>query len=296
MTALHLPAPVAVEQIKAWLTRPNKDSEANVFGRNWLGKCQAFLWQLCYEFGGAPMAYPDAEDARRASKIVSTDPKAAPFGAVHYWDLAAVPADHVMFGLGGDLTVGATSHYTKKWATGLGEVTVSDYSKRMSGATYLGWAYTNGRNTVEIIAPAPLPNQRVVGGSAVNRRTAPSTTASEPKGFDDLAPGRVVTLSGWRRGESIGGNAVWFCSGLTGHWFWSGGFTDTGTHDLADLNPKPDPVPPVEPPAPAPVPVPPAVLQLAAAVEQAQSDLGAALKTFASAIEPATPTPERNTQ
>lgn len=80
----------------------------------------------------------------------------------------------------------------------------------------------------------PGPTQRVVGPNGATRRSDPST-ANAPAG-DPLTPGTLGNFDGWIRGETVEGNNTWF-RGTSGNWFWSGGFTDTGTHDLADLNP-----------------------------------------------------------
>ena len=80
---------------------------------------------------------------------------------------------------------------------------------------------------------APSGTQRQVGPTGARRRAQP-TTQSESKG-GPLAPGVIGNFDGWRRGERVSGNDVWF-RGISGDWFWSGAFTDTGTHDLADLN------------------------------------------------------------
>jgi hypothetical protein len=76
-------------------------------------------------------------------------------------------------------------------------------------------------------------NQRVVGPNSSNGRGDPSL-ANPPTQV--LTPGTVATMSGWVYGTSVGGNRVWFRGAFSGDWFWSGGFTDTGTHGLADLN------------------------------------------------------------
>lgn len=80
----------------------------------------------------------------------------------------------------------------------------------------------------------PGPTQRMVGPNGATRRSDPST-ANPPAG-DPLTPGTIGNFDGWIRGETVEGNNTWF-RGTSGNWFWSGGFTDTGTHDLADLNP-----------------------------------------------------------
>lgn len=80
----------------------------------------------------------------------------------------------------------------------------------------------------------PGPTQRVVGSGGANGRSDPST-ANAPT--QTLPPGTLANFNGWIRGETVSGNNVWFRGEFSGDWFWSGGFTDTGTHDLADLNP-----------------------------------------------------------
>ena len=76
-------------------------------------------------------------------------------------------------------------------------------------------------------------NQRVVGPNPANGRDDPSTANPATQ---QLNPGTVATMDGWVYGENVSGNSVWFRGAFSGDWFWSGGFTDTGTHDLTDLN------------------------------------------------------------
>lgn len=85
----------------------------------------------------------------------------------------------------------------------------------------------------------PGPTQRVVGPGGANGRIDPSTNHPPTQ---TLPPGTLANMDGWIYGQEVEGNNVWF-RGAVGDvdYFWSGGFTDTGTHDLADLNP-------VEPP------------------------------------------------
>ena len=80
----------------------------------------------------------------------------------------------------------------------------------------------------------PGPTQRVVGSNPANGRSDPSTANAATQ---QLPPGTLANFNGWIRGETVSGNNVWFRGEFSGDWFWSGGFTDTGTHDLADLNP-----------------------------------------------------------
>lgn len=83
------------------------------------------------------------------------------------------------------------------------------------------------------------PNQRVAGPNGANGRNDPSTQGPVTT---TLAPGAVGTFNGWINGEAVDGNKVWFRGQSSGDFYWSGGFTDKGTHDLADLN-EPDPPP-----------------------------------------------------
>jgi hypothetical protein len=84
----------------------------------------------------------------------------------------------------------------------------------------------------------PAGNQRVVGVNPANGRSDPSTGQPPTQQLD---PGTVGTFNGWVHGENVQGNTVWFRGAFSGDWFWSGGFTDTGTHDLEDLNESPPP-------------------------------------------------------
>jgi GH25 family lysozyme M1 (1,4-beta-N-acetylmuramidase) len=84
-------------------------------------------------------------------------------------------------------------------------------------------------------APALAGYQRVVGSGGVHYRMAPKTTAQDMQPV--FAAGEILDFKGFVHGESVDGNDVWFVGRYTGGYSWSGGFTDTGTHDLADLTP-----------------------------------------------------------
>lgn len=142
-----------------------------------------------------------------------------------------------------------------------------------------GPAWSPGSTAVDPIpyiqVDAPLAgNQRKVGDSQIIRRAEPSTSSAalEPA----LEPGEVGNFDGWKHGEDVAGNNVWF-RGVSGNWFWSGGFTDQGTHDLADLNPAP-PAPPIPQPEPTPQPEP-------ANPDQALLENTAALKTLTETLK-----------
>jgi murein DD-endopeptidase MepM/ murein hydrolase activator NlpD len=81
---------------------------------------------------------------------------------------------------------------------------------------------------------SPSPLQRVVGPNGANGRRDPSTANPVAQ---TLAPGTVANLDGFITGQDVQGNAVWFHGQINGNWFWSGGFTDPGTHDLPSMNP-----------------------------------------------------------
>lgn len=117
-------------------------------------------------------------------------------------------------------------------------------------------------NQAPIQPPAPslAGTQRIAGDKGVFRRAEPNTWSEhlEP----DLEAGEVGNFVGFVIGEDRGGNAVWF-QGISGNFFWSGAFTDSGTHDLPDLTayPAPEPAPTPEPvvelePIPQPMPEP----------------------------------------
>lgn len=121
-------------------------------------------------------------------------------------------------------------------------------------------------NQAPLTPPAPslLGTQRQAGPEGANRRSGPSAGSEllEP----NLEPNEVGNFVNWAHGEDPygNGNDVWF-QGVSGNWFYSGAFTDAGTHDLNDVTvyaPAPvEPTPaPVEPPViitpPTPTPTP----------------------------------------
>ncbi len=80
-------------------------------------------------------------------------------------------------------------------------------------------------------------------------RDAPNTSAGIRETFQE---GYTYDFKGWVTGEVVGGNNIWFVGKYSGGYAWSGGFTDSGTHDLEALDAVPTPpvvTPPVvEPP------------------------------------------------
>lgn len=85
-------------------------------------------------------------------------------------------------------------------------------------------------------------NQRQVrpAGPEVLRRLTPDR--SQPDIDPDLQPGEIGNFDGWIHGEHVttayADTTVWY-RGVSGNWFWAGGFTEISGHDLADLNPPP---------------------------------------------------------
>ena len=129
-----------------------------------------------------------------------------------------------------------------------------DHCAQAMGASYVGWSESMDGTTV-VQRAALAGNQRQAGGSQVNRRAEPTTQSAllEPP----LEPNDIGNFDAWVYGETVEGNNVWF-RGISGNWFWSGGFTDTGTHDLAHLNtPAPSPTAPQPEPQPQPEPANP---------------------------------------
>lgn len=76
--------------------------------------------------------------------------------------------------------------------------------------------------------------QRNTVGDVVNYRDAASRSGNILQKFE---PNTTYDFKGFVKGEAVNGNNIWFVGRYTGGYAWSGGFTDTGTHDLPDLTP-----------------------------------------------------------
>jgi hypothetical protein len=131
--------------------------------------CQAWSWQVANHFGRAPKVYGSANQAYRASKIVSKDPSKAPGGAFHYWNLSAF--GHVAPGVAPSEVLMATGkdglNYVNRSAH-LALVRVFDYDR----AHYLGWSYTNGVNSFKLTVPAPMKPAAAPIGHRMPAKTA----------------------------------------------------------------------------------------------------------------------------
>lgn len=74
--------------------------------------------------------------------------------------------------------------------------------------------------------------RQVKSSDSANRRVTPDRSQAPTDSLDAGAKGE---FDGFIRGESIDGNNIWFRGKFSQQYFWSGCFTDTGTHDLTDL-------------------------------------------------------------
>ena len=152
-----------------------------------------------------------------------------PRGAIIVWDgWNGNPYGHIAIVLGADtggVTVLEQDGYnpTKR--------PVTKY-RTWGSLPCLGWLVAKNQTP----PPPPAGNTRVVGASVLNQRAEPNTSSAITAQFQ---PNETLTFDGWIYGENVDGNNVWFRGAFSGYWCWSGGLTDTGTHDLADLNPPP---------------------------------------------------------
>jgi len=74
--------------------------------------------------------------------------------------------------------------------------------------------------------------RQVKADDSVQYRDAPARTGGVLQTF---APNDVAAFKGFAHGENVDGNDLWFVGRYSGGFSWSGGYTDTGTHDLVDL-------------------------------------------------------------
>lgn len=82
--------------------------------------------------------------------------------------------------------------------------------------------------------PPLAPTQRKVKSNTTSQGRMSPTTASPL--VNTLAANQIGNFDGWVNGETISGNKVWFRGAGTQAFYWSGNFTDTGTHNLTNLN------------------------------------------------------------
>lgn len=112
-------------------------------------------------------------------------------------------------------------------------------------AVYTGWFDAYASNVTGFLRPnanAPFeagaatlePWQRVAGPEGVYYRKEPKRSG---EAIELFAGGDVVDFKGFVRGEAVDGNDIWFVGRHTGFYSWSGGYTDSGTHDLVNMTP-----------------------------------------------------------
>jgi GH25 family lysozyme M1 (1,4-beta-N-acetylmuramidase) len=102
-------------------------------------------------------------------------------------------------------------------------------------------------------APAPTsdptgtiaPNQRVTGQYGVKERS--STQVLDTNVVNTYPADRLLDFKGFVHGDNVNGSDVWFVGAYAGNYFHSSAFDDSSTNGLADLTPKPDPVPQLQP-------------------------------------------------
>lgn len=115
-------------------------------------------------------------------------------------------------------------------------------------AVYTGWFDAYASNVTGFLrpkisfeigaAPTLQPWQRIAGEGGVYYRKEPKKAGEKIELF---AEGDIVDFKGFVRGEAVDGNNIWFVGRHTGFYSWSGGYKDSGTHDLPDLTPATTP-------------------------------------------------------
>ncbi|MGN6324506.1 hypothetical protein [Pseudolysinimonas sp.] len=216
----------------------------NVHGTESLDQqCQRFsgyYWIWAYQGGETGiLGYGSARAAYQASKIENLDINSAPVGSNLFWD--AAPYDHV-----GDVVGYDGNRAVVAYATRFGD-TIAELGNgvKLSHADtyphkFKGWSYANGKNRAtsgltDYNAQPLQGNQRVAVSPLGANGREDATSQSALKG--GVLAGKVGNFDGWKHGESVNGNDIWFHGAISGAWFWSGGFTDTAVHDLTDMNP-----------------------------------------------------------
>lgn len=106
-----------------------------------------------------------------------------------------------------------------------------------------------GLHDLPNLTPASLKgNERQVGSDVMNVRREPILMPDNVQ--TTLQPGEVKAFEGWKAGTAVEGNNVWFKLVGSGY-VWSGGFADSGTHDLPEIKDSTPTQPvPVEYPVP----------------------------------------------
>ncbi len=126
------------------------------------------------------------------------------------------------------------------------------YDKNTQLLSYLDvYTFIQGHlNAVDTAISTAGYQRQVSNLEGVNGRSQPTTKSNIVKEFTH---GEILDFKGYVHGEDpIGrGNDIWFVGKHSNTYWYSGAFSDTGTHDLADLTPKPTaPEPTPESPKP----------------------------------------------
>lgn len=102
----------------------------------------------------------------------------------------------------------------------------------------IGFLRPNANAPFTVGSTPTLQGFQRVTNDAVNYRSAANTSATI---LSQFVANDVYDFKGFVHGQSVSGNDIWFVGRYTGGYAWSGGFTDTGTHDLPDLTPATTP-------------------------------------------------------
>lgn len=120
-----------------------------------------------------------------------------------------------------------------------------NYDKDTQLASYVDpFEYIQAHLTAVDITASLLGYQRLVSNAdGVNGREQAST---DSKVIKEYKKGEVLDFKGYVKGQDPygAGNNIWFVGKYSNTYWYSGAFTDKGTHDLADLTPQPTTPPP----------------------------------------------------
>jgi GH25 family lysozyme M1 (1,4-beta-N-acetylmuramidase) len=117
---------------------------------------------------------------------------------------------------------------------------------RYTGGYVWSGAFTDtGTHDLPDMTPANVPAlqgfQRTVGNSVINYRKAPEVMPDNV--IKTFNPGEILDFTAWTHGALVDGSDIWFQGKYTGGWSHSGGFTDTGAHDLTEVKIVTTPIP-----------------------------------------------------
>ena len=205
-------------------------------------QCQRMSWYFQWAYQGDEniVTYGKAITAARASTMFtkSVNDPAIRAGDELFWDVGTDGdvATCVGRSASGRVLVAATAK-SGDTVKSLGNHVVIRHADTQPWP-FLGASRANGRNKPKSgITDWPVlklagNQRRVAENIPANGRVGASTSTAVIASVAGLDYG---TFDGWKYGESIGGNKVWFRGAFSGAYFWSGSFTDTGTHDLKSL-------------------------------------------------------------